>query len=507
MQSWTCKRCGTQVTEQDLTAGQAIKAGPVVLCARCVPAQASAPPGRVTPRAGAPAVQAPRPVILPLPASPSALPPALAASLPPRATPPGTSPVVVPARSGARPAPLLPAPVPFASAAIPLDKAGFLFGPQTDAEQAPPPAAAPPGRPPTSAHPTRPPTAAHPTRPPSGAPPIRHATAVHTARPPASARSPRGQPDARVGTPEHGTRYLRAGETDTGTRLYWIGGACALGVVLLFVLGYLVLGGKKPAEKKPPDKKPPVVAKHETVPPPVEKKTETQAPAPPPKQEKPPETVEKAGPKTAEEAFNSLFNGVPEGDKERRVALLDKFITEWDDPLYRARAKREWEQLTGLARLDPRAKLRPAKRELRNSQPGLKAEYYKDKDLAGEPALRRVDRNVEFSDSPAPEVGRNDFSVRWTGYVRVEKPGQYVFAISVDDGGRLWLNDLRLVDAWFLQAVARYEHTVELEPGFYQIKCEYFQGGGDLVCRLMWAQRNGFAEQVIPPEALFHEEP
>jgi hypothetical protein len=390
----------------------------------------------------------------------------------------------------------LPAPIPFASAAIPIEKATFLFGPSTEGEQAPPPA------PPAAAPPARPPTAAHPTRPPTAAPPVRHPTAVHTARP-ASARP----------TPEQGARYLRVGGAEPGTRLYWIGGACALGAVLLVVLGFFVFSGKKPPpEKKTPDKKPPVVAKRETVsppvevkrepvPPPIEKKTET--PPPPPKQE----TVGKAGAKTAEEAFNSLFEGVPEGDKERRVALLDKFVEEFDDPLYRARARREWEQLTGLAKLDPRAKLKPAKQELNNAKPGLKAEYYRGKDLAGEPVLRRADRTVEFSDAPATEVGRNDLSIRWTGYVRVEKPGQYVFAIRVDDGGRLWVNDMSLVDAWRDQAVSRYEHTLELQPGFYRIKMEYYQGGGDIACQLLWTQRNGFAEQAIPAESLFHEEP
>src|SRR5678815_5023963 len=53
-----------------------------------------------------------------------------------------------------------------------------------------------------------------------------------------------------------------------------------------------------------------------------------------------------------------------------------------------------------------------------NGEPGLKAEYFANKTLAGTPVVTRIDREVSFDWgmlSPAPGIPVDDFSARWTG--------------------------------------------------------------------------------------------
>ena len=66
------------------------------------------------------------------------------------------------------------------------------------------------------------------------------------------------------------------------------------------------------------------------------------------------------------------------------------------------------------------------------SKSGLKAEYFANPDLAGTPALVRVDPAIQFDWSaatPAAGVPMTAFSVRWTGTLTPPGPGDYIFAL------------------------------------------------------------------------------
>src|SRR3990172_5620837 len=71
---------------------------------------------------------------------------------------------------------------------------------------------------------------------------------------------------------------------------------------------------------------------------------------------------------------------------------------------------------------------------------GLLAEYFANKELKGEPVLRRVDKAVDFigdDGPPANGIGSDNFSVRWTGTIRPKESGAYEFTLATDDGVRL----------------------------------------------------------------------
>lgn len=133
---------------------------------------------------------------------------------------------------------------------------------------------------------------------------------------------------------------------------------------------------------------------------------------------------------------------------------------------------------------------------------GLNAEYFDNKNLDGSPKLKRVDKTVNFhwdDKSPAKEIGDDNFSVRWTGYLKIPKSGMYSLKTSADDGTRLYLDDQLVINDWNDHAVETRSYKVQLEEGkLYKIKLEYYENGGGAVAILGWAEpdKNEFGESI-----------
>lgn len=120
---------------------------------------------------------------------------------------------------------------------------------------------------------------------------------------------------------------------------------------------------------------------------------------------------------------------------------------------------------------------------------------------------RRVDTQVCANygfGSPDPSVPGDNFSVRWTGWIKPPAPGKYVIKTSSDDSVRVKIGDKLVIDHWGRGAgdeTAEVELTDELQPlrvefNDYQVTAE--------VC-LRWALKGVSEPQVIPPEAFFYD--
>ncbi|WP_052732379.1 glycoside hydrolase family 3 C-terminal domain-containing protein [Hymenobacter terrenus] len=75
---------------------------------------------------------------------------------------------------------------------------------------------------------------------------------------------------------------------------------------------------------------------------------------------------------------------------------------------------------------------------------GLTAEYFSNSKFEGKPALSRVDKNVDFywiNDLPVKTFDRQNFSVRWRGYLKAPVSGRYSLGAYGFDKGELRLND------------------------------------------------------------------
>lgn len=118
-----------------------------------------------------------------------------------------------------------------------------------------------------------------------------------------------------------------------------------------------------------------------------------------------------------------------------------------------------------------------------------RGEYYNNTTLAGPAALVRDDSKIEFdwgTGSPGPGVNADNFSVRWTRTVRLDWTGNYRFYSNSDDGMRVWVDDLLIVDNWRDKPEGWVTADVYLATGEHRIKVEYYERAGMAVAKLVY---------------------
>jgi hypothetical protein len=135
---------------------------------------------------------------------------------------------------------------------------------------------------------------------------------------------------------------------------------------------------------------------------------------------------------------------------------------------------------------------------------GIRGDYYNGTNFETF-ALTRTDEQVNFSwgsGEPDPVVGSDNFSVRWTGEVEAAFTETYTFYATADDGVRLWVDGVQLVNEWVDQSATEYRGTIDLVTGnTYSVVMEMYENGGDAVAQLRWSSPST-PKQLIPQSAL-----
>ena len=121
---------------------------------------------------------------------------------------------------------------------------------------------------------------------------------------------------------------------------------------------------------------------------------------------------------------------------------------------------------------------------------GLKGIYYNGTAFNTQ-VLTGTDKTVNFDWSllsPGMNVKADAFSVRWTGRIRATKNETYTFQTKSDDGVRLWVNNVLLINAWTPHSLKTDTATIALKAGlYYPIKLEYFDSTKTAVIQLYWS--------------------
>lgn len=129
-----------------------------------------------------------------------------------------------------------------------------------------------------------------------------------------------------------------------------------------------------------------------------------------------------------------------------------------------------------------------------------RGEYYNNPNLEGNPVLVRDDASINFDwgqGAPGPGLPADGFSVRWTRNLDLPA-GMYRFTMTVDDGGRLWVNNHLLLDAWREQPATTYVGDIYLPGGPIPIKMEYYEQAGQALARLSWQRLGGTPTPPAP---------
>jgi beta-glucosidase len=137
---------------------------------------------------------------------------------------------------------------------------------------------------------------------------------------------------------------------------------------------------------------------------------------------------------------------------------------------------------------------------------GLKADFFSNKELEGPSVLTRIDSTVFFNweDSPpAPGIGKDGYSVRWSGFIIPPETRKYTFYTASDDGVRLFIDGKKLIDNWSDHGTAVDSAKIDLVAGkSHDIRLEFYENGGSAVMMLGWDlpvsdQQEGLIEEAV----------
>jgi sugar lactone lactonase YvrE len=137
-----------------------------------------------------------------------------------------------------------------------------------------------------------------------------------------------------------------------------------------------------------------------------------------------------------------------------------------------------------------------------NGQPGLVGSYYPYSNFTGTPTVVTNSfiniRNWTSETSPDTPIRWGQISARWTGKLVASTSGAHTLALSVDDTGKIFLNNQTnpVIDG-------EGSFTINLTAGVaVPITVEFVDYGGGRRCQLYWTPPGG-SYQLIPPKNLF----
>jgi cytochrome c peroxidase len=137
---------------------------------------------------------------------------------------------------------------------------------------------------------------------------------------------------------------------------------------------------------------------------------------------------------------------------------------------------------------------------------GLTGSYFNNTALSGTPALTRTE-NVDFNwdvASPGPGIGVDQFSVRWAGKVVAPVTGSYVFRTETDDGVRVWVNGVQVINNWTDHGPT-VDSSIPITLAAGQradIVMEYYENGYGATARLLWLTPGATGDVAIPAARL-----
>jgi hypothetical protein len=138
---------------------------------------------------------------------------------------------------------------------------------------------------------------------------------------------------------------------------------------------------------------------------------------------------------------------------------------------------------------------------------GLSGNYYNNITLTGTPVYSKTEAvNFDWgTGSPNTSVTNDNFSARWEGEVKAPVSGVYSFSTISDDGVRLFVNGIKIIDNF----TDHYNTTDNGNQSFtftagtkYKIKMEYYERTGGAVAKLLWTVP-GQAQAAIPLSNLY----
>jgi uncharacterized protein YraI len=119
---------------------------------------------------------------------------------------------------------------------------------------------------------------------------------------------------------------------------------------------------------------------------------------------------------------------------------------------------------------------------------GWEATYWNNRNLSGTPVLQRQEASLHHEwgqGSPDALLNQDNFSARWTQTLFFPA-GTYRFTATMDDGMRVWVDGLLIIDSWWDSQVHSMSADAYLPSGNHHVRVEYYEAGGEAVAKLSW---------------------
>jgi len=131
--------------------------------------------------------------------------------------------------------------------------------------------------------------------------------------------------------------------------------------------------------------------------------------------------------------------------------------------------------------------------------PGLTTEYFSNIELKGDPVAIRIEKNINvcwWEDSPLPALEDDNFSVRWSGYLKAPRTGEYILGGEGFNYFSIYLEDSLLVSFRHLHHEKKVYQKVWFDAGkSYKLKIEFANFLNDAFMKLIWSPPRKNLEQ------------
>lgn len=122
------------------------------------------------------------------------------------------------------------------------------------------------------------------------------------------------------------------------------------------------------------------------------------------------------------------------------------------------------------------------------------AQYFNNPSLAGTPVITEAAPNgVNFNwgvGSPSPSIPPDQFSARFSSAQNFGG-GTYEFVLTSDDGIRLLIDNVLVLDRFINRSLTTDRVQVQLTPGIHNLVVEYFEGIDQAAVQVQWQQIGG----------------
>lgn len=98
----------------------------------------------------------------------------------------------------------------------------------------------------------------------------------------------------------------------------------------------------------------------------------------------------------------------------------------------------------------------------------------------------------------------NHLAAEYTGQLRINRGGEYLFALNSDDGSRLTIDGNVQVENWNIHGVRRREKLVELSEGWHNIQVDWFNNNGPMALEVTYKGDDTDDKEIRIEEEIYH---